>query len=250
MSAKKKPVSTPLHLLQQLTGSLLEHFEQACAQALTDAEKMLAKLEKQRVKAQDKLHKHRARVDEAASAGKAKAQAKARASVQALEGALDELQHRQGETRQYIGQLKDDIQASLALVQGVGKVREAVGKALDQRGKAAATPGVKAPRKPAAAKPAVARAAAKPAASRKSATASVSAVASVLDPLAKPATTTRKPPLRKATLAKAVAQADESATQPAPKRAPRKPRATAGAKNTSASVPTATAGSDTPASGS
>ena len=27
MSATKKPVSTPLHLLQQLSGSLLEHLE-------------------------------------------------------------------------------------------------------------------------------------------------------------------------------------------------------------------------------
>ncbi|WP_426150696.1 AlgP family protein [Pseudomonas sp. DC3000-4b1] len=253
MSVKKKPVSTPLHLLQQLTGSLLDHFEQACAQALTDAEKMLAKLEKQRVKAQDKLHKQRARIDAAASAGKAKAQAKARASVEALEGALDELQRRQGETRQYIGQLKDDIQASLALVQGVGKVREAVGKALDQRGTASATPGVKTSRKPAGAKPpvakpVVARAAAKPAASRKTATTPVSAVASILDPQAKPAATPRKPPLRKAVLAKAVEQAEESAAQPAPKRAPRKPRANAAAKSTG--VPSSAPGSDTPASGS
>ena len=54
MSAKKKPVSTPLHLLQQLSGSLLEHLEEACSQALADAEKLLAKLEKQRGKAQEK----------------------------------------------------------------------------------------------------------------------------------------------------------------------------------------------------
>ena len=52
MSAKKKPVSTPLHLLQQLSGSLLDHLEDACTQALADAEKLLAKLEKQRVMAQ------------------------------------------------------------------------------------------------------------------------------------------------------------------------------------------------------
>ena len=57
MSAKQKPVNTPLHLLQQLSGSLLEHLESACSQALADAEKLLAKLEKQRGKAQEKLHK-------------------------------------------------------------------------------------------------------------------------------------------------------------------------------------------------
>ena len=59
MSAKQKPVNTPLHLLQQLSGSLLEHLESACSQALADAEKLLAKLEKQRGKAQEKLHKSR-----------------------------------------------------------------------------------------------------------------------------------------------------------------------------------------------
>lgn len=32
MSATKKPVNTPLHLLQQLSGSLLEHLENACSQ--------------------------------------------------------------------------------------------------------------------------------------------------------------------------------------------------------------------------
>lgn len=53
MSATKKPVNTPLHLLQQLSGSLLEHLETACSEALADAEKLLAKLEKQRGKAQE-----------------------------------------------------------------------------------------------------------------------------------------------------------------------------------------------------
>jgi hypothetical protein len=39
MSATKKPVNTPLHLLQQLSSSLLEHLEEACSQALADAER-------------------------------------------------------------------------------------------------------------------------------------------------------------------------------------------------------------------
>ena len=78
MSAKKNPVSTPLHLLQHLSHSLLEHLENACSEALIDAEKMLAKLEKQRGKGQDLLHKARAKLQDAAVAGKAKAQAKAK----------------------------------------------------------------------------------------------------------------------------------------------------------------------------
>ena len=36
MSAKKNPVTTPLHLLQQLSHSLLEHLENACSAALVD----------------------------------------------------------------------------------------------------------------------------------------------------------------------------------------------------------------------
>ncbi|ERO62874.1 hypothetical protein P308_31870 [Pseudomonas piscis] len=72
MSANKKPVNTPLHLLQQLSGSLLEHLENACSQALADAEKLLAKLEKQRGKAQEKLHKSRTKLQDAAAAGKAR----------------------------------------------------------------------------------------------------------------------------------------------------------------------------------
>nr|WP_279538612.1 AlgP family protein [Pseudomonas brassicae] len=125
MSASKKPVSTPLHLLQQLSGSLLEHLESACSQALADAEKLLAKLEKQRGKAQEKLHKSRLKLQDAAAAGKAKAQGKAKGAVGELETLLDSLKDRQSQTRLYIVQLKRDAQDSLKLAQGVGKVREA-----------------------------------------------------------------------------------------------------------------------------
>ena len=218
MSAKKKPVSTPLHLLQQLTASLIEHFEQACTQALTDAEKALAKLEKQRVKVQEKLHKQRGRIEAAATAGKAKAQAKARANAGELEQTLDGLQKRQAETRQYIGQLKNDIQAGLALVQGVGKVREAAGKALDQRD--VTPPATKPVRKAAASKVTAPRASA----ARKPATSVLSAAepaAAVSQP------TPRKPSARTAPLAKAVASGVDALAAPAAQRAPRKPRASA-----------------------
>ena len=133
MSAKKKPVNTPLHLLQQLSGSLLEHLENACSQALADAEKLLAKLEKQRGKAQEKLHKSREKLQEAARAGKSKAQSKAKSAVKELEQLLDSLKERQTETRDYIQQLKRDAQESLKLAQGVGRVKEAVSKALSTR---------------------------------------------------------------------------------------------------------------------
>uniref|UniRef100_UPI003905A55C AlgP family protein n=1 Tax=Pseudomonas protegens TaxID=380021 RepID=UPI003905A55C len=169
MSASKKPVNTPLHLLQQLSGSLLEHLENACSQALADAEKLLAKLEKQRGKAQEKLHKSRTKLQDAAAAGKAKAQAKAKTAVSELEDLLDALKERQAQTRSYILQLKRDAQESLKLAQGVGRVKEAVAKALSTRDaqsdavaakKPAAKPAAKAPAK-SAAKPA-----AKPAAKK------------------------------------------------------------------------------------
>ncbi|MEG1078958.1 MAG: AlgP family protein, partial [Pseudomonas sp.] len=128
MSANKKPVSTPLHLLQQLSGSLLDHLENACSQALADAEKLLAKLEKQRGKAQEKLHKSRLKLQDAAKSGKAKAQAKAKSAAGELEELLDSLKERQSQTRTYILQLKRDAQESLKLAQGVGKVKEAAAK--------------------------------------------------------------------------------------------------------------------------
>ncbi|WP_218569079.1 AlgP family protein, partial [Pseudomonas sp. A-1] len=161
MATRNKPVTTPLHLLQQLSHSLLEHLEQACSQALVDAEKLLAKLEKQRSKAQDKLHKASARLEEAAAAGKAKAQAKARESIAELEELLDTLRQRQGETRDYIVRLKADAEQSLHLAQGIGKVKESVASLLARReageAEAQAVTKPRAPRRPrVAAAPAVA----------------------------------------------------------------------------------------------
>lgn len=92
MPAKKKSVTTPLHLLQQLSHSLIEHLDKACSQAVKDAESALAKLQKQRGKAQEKLTKARAKLDEAGSAGKAKAQTKARTRLTELEDSLALLQ--------------------------------------------------------------------------------------------------------------------------------------------------------------
>lgn len=132
--------------------------EKRLLQALADAEKLLAKLEKQRGKAQEKLHKSRTKLQDAAAAGKAKAQNKAKAAVKELEDLLDALKDRQSDTRSYILQLKRDAQESLKLAQGVGRVQEAVGKVLSTR---AAKPAA-APAKKAAAKPAAAKAPAKP----------------------------------------------------------------------------------------
>ena len=208
MSSKKKPVTTPLHLLQQLSHSLLEHLQDACSAAQADAEKLLAKLEKQRGKAQDKLHDARGKLEAAAAAGKQKAQGKARAAIDELETLLESLQQRQADTRHYILQLKRDAEDSLKLAQGVGKVRDAAAKALGARevaarqvsanaAKPAAKPktarrpaastsktvsktpaGQAAPRKPAASKAVVAKPAARKPATRQPAAKSAAAPAS------------------------------------------------------------------------
>lgn len=213
MSAKKNPVSTPLHLLQHLSHSLLEHLENACSEALVDAEKMLAKLEKQRGKGQDLLHKARTKLQDAAVAGKAKAQAKAKDAIEELESLLDGLQERQAETRTYIAQLKRDAQESLKLAQGVGKVKEAAAKALDLRAAKSAAPAAKAAVK----KAPVAKAPAAKAPAVKAAVAKA--------PAAKPAA---RKPAAKPVAAKAPAVAKAVASKPAAKpavKAPVKPAA-------------------------
>ena len=213
MSAKKNPVSTPLHLLQHLSHSLLEHLENACSEALVDAEKMLAKLEKQRGKGQDLLHKARTKLQDAAVAGKAKAQAKAKDAIEELESLLDGLQERQAETRTYIAQLKRDAQESLKLAQGVGKVKEAAAKALDLRAAKSAAPAAKAAVK----KAPVAKA---PAAKAPAVKAAVTKA-----PAAKPAA---RKPAAKPVAAKAPAVAKAVASKPAAKpavKAPVKPAA-------------------------
>ena len=201
MSSKKKPVTTPLHLLQQLSHSLLEHLQDACSAAQADAEKLLAKLEKQRGKAQDKLHDARGKLEAAAAAGKQKAQSKARAAIDELETLLESLQQRQADTRHYILQLKRDAEDSLKLAQGVGKVRDAAAKALGAREVAARQVSAS------AAKPA-----AKPKAARRPAASTSKAVSKAPAGQAAP----RKPAASKAVVAKPAAR-KPATRQPAAK---------------------------------
>lgn len=160
MPAKKNAVKTPLHLLQQLSKSLVVHLEQACADAQKDAEILLAQIEKQRGKTQEKLIKARAKLDEAGSAGKSKAQGKARAKLAELDDILALLQSRQSETLSYLADLKRDAAQSLSLAQGVSQVEKAAAQALASRSKSGSSTNTPAPQKsttaraPASAKPA------------------------------------------------------------------------------------------------
>lgn len=140
MAAKKNTVQTPLHLLQELSQSLLAHLNEACVQAQADAEKLLLKLDKQRGKAQEKLEEARLGLEKAAAAGKTGAQTKARARIEKFELLLDALEASDLDTRNYLAQLKADIQDSLRMAQHVGKAGEAAAQALAAR----ATPTTKA----------------------------------------------------------------------------------------------------------
>lgn len=252
MSAKKNVVSTPLHLLQNLSHSLLEHLESACTGALVDAEKLLAKLEKQRGKGQDLLHTARLKLQDAAVAGKAKSQAKSKVLIADLETLLDGLQERQAETRAYIAELKRDAQESLKLAQGIGKVKEAVTKVLSARStkaaaaavKAATAPVVKTVAKPAAKAPAKAvatkavatQAAAKPAAKVSTATKAVAKA-----PASKPAVKAAVKPVAKPA-AKAPVKAAAKAAPKAPAKAPvNKPAAATTAASNGVTAPASSA---------
>lgn len=187
MPAKKKSVTTPLHLLQQLSDTLIEHLDKACQLALKDAEGTLAKLEKQRGKTQDKLSKARSKLEEAAGAGRAKAQSKARARITELEELMALMQGRQGEMLGYIAELKRDIAQSMHLAQGVRRVGEDAGKALLVRNKGGAAGATKTASvaKPTTRSARATPATAKPAAKSAAAPAS-KAPASVKKPATKP----------------------------------------------------------------
>ncbi|GEM_PF-5851301 len=151
MPAKKNAVMTPLHLLQQLSKSLVVHLDKACTDAQKDAEILLAKLEKQRGKTQEKLIKARAKLDEAGNAGKSKAQTKARSRLAELDDMLAVLQSRQSETLTYLSDLRRDAEHSLTLAQGISQVEKAAGEALASRGKTTTSRSASATRKTASA---------------------------------------------------------------------------------------------------
>src|SRR5690606_14356547 len=142
MPAKKKTVSSPLHLLQQLSRSLVEHLEKACADAQKEAHGLLAKLEKQRGKTRAKLVRARAKLDEAGAAGKSKTQGKARARIDDLEDAVALHDVRLLETLADLADLERDTQLSQKLAEGNRRVEEAGGQAVTApaRGASAAAP--------------------------------------------------------------------------------------------------------------
>ncbi|MGE4404816.1 AlgP family protein [Pseudomonas sp.] len=227
MPAKKKSVTTPLHLLQQLSHSLIDHLDKACTQARKEAEDSLAKLQKQRGKVQDKLLKARAKLDDAGSAGKLKAQAKARARIDELEASLALLQTRQSETLTYVSELKRDTEQSLKLAQGIRQVADAADQALQARNQPAASK-ASAARSTASKPAAAAKSASKPApATRASKPVATSTPAAATPSRSKPAGSRTRPAAASQSAGGAKPVASKPATKPAATKRPaaRKPAA-------------------------
>lgn len=130
MSSKRASSVSPLNLLQQMSASLVEHLEKACAKADKQASILLGDLEKERGKVQKKLSKARTRLDEAAAAGKSKAHAKAQLLFDELDESLHLLQYRQNELLAYVDKLKSDSARSLELAKGISDVERAAHEAL------------------------------------------------------------------------------------------------------------------------
>ena len=238
MSAKKPSVTTPLHLLQQLSNSLVEHLQKACSEAQQDAEMLLAKLEKQRGRTQEKIIKARAKLDEAGNAGKSKAQTKARSRLVELDDMLAILQARQSETLSYLSELKRDAAQSVQLAQGITKVEQAAAQAVAGRAKPVGS-------RAAAAKKAPVRSV-KPAAQSTGAEAKEAAVKS--PPSATGSAASRAQPAKKSGVSAQANKARPAATKPA--KAPQQkggnagveasPAKPAAAKKTSPRKPAAT----------
>ena len=167
--------------------------------------------------------KARAKLDEAGSTGKTKAQTKARSRLDELEESLALLQSRQSETLTYLADLKRDAEQSLKLAQGIRKVADDADKALRAQQQATAI-------KPAA----TSRPAARKPASKAASTAAKSAAASAKAPTTKAATApAAKTPAKAPTKAPAKtaaktpaggAAAKPAASRPAPAKAPARAR--------------------------
>lgn len=131
MSSTKKTVRTPLHLLHDLSDTLVNQLQIACIEAQQEAEKALTKLEKQRVKIQEKLIKAEEKLGKANEANKAKAKAKAQKAIIELKDSHNKLQNQQQKLFTYLNTLKKDSTKSLELAKGITRVKERVSTLLN-----------------------------------------------------------------------------------------------------------------------
>ncbi|MFC3607637.1 AlgP family protein [Stutzerimonas tarimensis] len=155
--AKRQKLSTPLQLLEKLSGDLLTYFDKACSQSLKDAEKLSARLEKERGRIQGKLLKAHDKRKSALDEGKPKALKRAERKLGELEELFALVQARQHSLLAYLGELKGDIERSRALADGIRAVERAaaegrreldeVGRRILRPGELAATGSEPAPRK-------------------------------------------------------------------------------------------------------
>lgn len=126
MSSTKKTVRTPLHLLHDLSDTLVNQLQTACIEAQQETEKALTKLEKQRVKIQEKLIKAEEKLTKATEANKTKARAKAQKTIAELKESHTKLQSQQQNLFIYLNTLKKDSAKSLELAKGITRVKDRV----------------------------------------------------------------------------------------------------------------------------
>lgn len=122
MKSSKKSVRTPLHLLHELSNSLITNLEQACISAQIEAEKALLKLDKRTKKILEKHLKAKEKLKCAVQANKTKSIKKAQNAIVELEASHIKLLQYQEDLQAYINQLKQDTTKSLDLAKPIKNV--------------------------------------------------------------------------------------------------------------------------------
>lgn len=111
---------SPLHLLRSLTEALLKHQEKACAKALVKAERKLARHETGVAEASEKLEAARKDGDPDL--------------LDKRQRRLDKARERRHQSSTYLERLRQQIDQSLVIAQGLAQVRQAAEQAIAAAG--------------------------------------------------------------------------------------------------------------------
>lgn len=128
-----KLLATPLHLLDELSLSLVTRLENACCSAIAEAESVVGKQDKACVQTQKKLLRARLNLQAAVMAGKTRGQSRTRQRVAELEEKLFSLKEQRAKALQHLAELRRDTEQSMDMADGVRQVREAARQAVRKR---------------------------------------------------------------------------------------------------------------------
>ncbi|TWI54296.1 hypothetical protein IQ22_02159 [Pseudomonas duriflava] len=129
----KVSISSPLELLEELSGSLLVNFETACAEVSRSAEENLSYQKKRHETTLKKLNTAQADLEHAMASTKAKAVEKAEKKIAKYTERLDKLNRKQSGIQHYLDRLNQDIAESVNLVKSIHAVRDAATHSLQKR---------------------------------------------------------------------------------------------------------------------